>query len=413
MKVLLSRLSVSGLLLTAALACSSNAQPDAGGFPVAIGKQAINTYKKNVFAEYGACLDAATKFDLAVDQFTGSPTEATHRAVKDAWIAARVVYGPSEAHRLYNGPIDNDKTGPEPQMNGWPLDESFIDYTREVATSGLVNDTSKAISPAFLAEQNEKGGDTAITTGWHALEFLLWGQDDAKPGTGAGKRPYTDFVDGGTAKNQDRRRAYLEAAAHLLIEDLGAVKDAWDPAKPDSFAGKFGIASQNPESEKDATKDAIGSLLKALGSMSKAELSGERMTVAFKNRSEEDEHSCFSDTTATDILGNGIGVQNVWLGRYGSNDGVGLDEVVKAVNPALAEKTTKDLADAITQLQALKVLQDQGTPVDVILLAADGSPGRVAMLAAVKSLKLVGDDVEEAIKALGLKIELTKPTQDL
>jgi putative iron-regulated protein len=203
------------------------------------------------------------------------------------------------------------------------------------------------------------------------------------------------------------------AASELLVDDLTSVKDAWDPAKPGNFAGKFGIVSQNPEAEADPVKDAIGSLMKALGSMTKAELSGERMTVAFKNRSEEDEHSCFSDTTASDILGNGIGVQNIWLGRYGANDGVGLDEVVRAVNPALAEKTTKDLASAIVELQKLKVLQDQGTPIDVILQEADDAPGRKAMLAAIKSLKLVGEDIEESLRALGLKIQLEKPSLDL
>jgi putative iron-regulated protein len=399
------------LILGAFAACAADTGQNEGPpFPSGVGKQAIENYKRNAYSEYGTCLAAAERLEVAVNAFAADPTEATHKAAKEAWIAGRVVYGPSEAHRLYNGPIDNDKTGPESRINGWPLDESYIDYTREVATSGLVNDISKPITAELLIEQNEKGGDDAITTGWHAIEFLLWGQDDDKPGSGAGKRPHTDFIDGGTASNQGRRREYLVAATKLLVEDLRGVKQAWDPAKADGFANRFGITSQNPTSENDPLKDAVGSLLKAIGSMAKAELSGERMTVAFKNRSQEDELSCFSDTTATDILGNGIGLQNLWLGRYGSNDGIGLDDTIKQLNPTLASKTTKDLAEAVTQLQALQTLQDQGTPIDVIIESADDAPGRVAMLRAIKSLKLVGDDIEEVIKTLGLKIQLGKPT---
>jgi putative iron-regulated protein len=402
---------VSALIFGSIAACASGSTPSDGPpFPTEIAKQAIENYKRNAYREYSACLVAAEQLDAAVAAFVANPTEATHKSAKDAWIAARVLYGPSEAHRLYNGPIDNDKTGPESRVDGWPLDESYIDYTRESATSGLVNDGSKPITTQLLIDQNEKGGDDAITTGWHAIEFLLWGQDDIKSGTGAGKRPYTDFKDGGTASNQGRRREYLVAATRLLVEDLRGVKQAWDPAKANGFANQFGVEALNPTTTKDPTTDAVGSLLKAVGSMAKAELSGERMTVAFKNRSQEDEQSCFSDTSATDMLGNGLGLQNLWLGRYGTNDGIGLDDVVKTVNPLLASKTTKDLAEAVTQLQALETLQDQGTPIDVIIESADDMPGRVAMLRAIKSLKLVGDDIEEVIKTLGLKVQLGKPT---
>jgi putative iron-regulated protein len=402
------------LSLATALACSSTAEPPKPtGFPSELAKRGIENYKANTLREYQAVLAAAKKVQTAVDAFVAAPTEATHKAAKDAWIEARVIYGPSEAHRFYGGPIDDEKTGPEGQINAWPLDESTIDYTRETPDSGIVNDTSKTITKEFLAEQNEKGGDTAITTGWHAIEFLLWGQDDTEPGKGAGKRAVADFQDGSNAKNQARRRAYLKAATDLLVDDLESLVKAWTPSEPDSFAKRFGVTAADPTVEADPTKEAVGSLLRAMGSMAKAELSGERMTVAFKNRSEEDEHSCFSDTTATDILGNGLGLENLWLGRYASSDGVGLDEVVRAVNPTLAEKTTQDMATMVAKLQALKTLQDNGSPIDVLLQAPDSDAGRVKMLEAIKALKVIGEDVEAAVKALGLKVTLESPSEEL
>ena len=172
-----------------------------------------------------------------------------------------------------------------------------------------------------IAGANEREGEKSISTGYHAIEFLLWGQDDEEAGNGAGKRPYTDYVEGGTAANPERRAQYLSAVTELLVSDVEALQAAWASDDKDNFAAKFGVGDD------DALKGAIGNLLRSLGSMAKAELSGERMTVAYKNRSQEDEHSCFSDNTAVDYLGNGVGIQNVWLGRYGSLDGVGLDEV--------------------------------------------------------------------------------------
>lgn len=408
-----------GLLL---IACSSDDTSTTGGssgappgtFPDDVATKAIADYSKNVHASYGEALTAAKALQSAVDAFVADPTEAKFEAAKKAWIDARVPYGPTEAFRFYEGPIDNAETGLEGRINAWPLDEFEIDYTRDTPDSGLVNDLSVTdLSKDVIAEANEKKGEKSITTGYHAIEFLLWGQDDATPGTGPGKRPYTDFVDGGTAANQARRRTYLKNVTDLLVEDLETTRAEWEPGKAGSFGAKFGVEASDPATEPNAKKEAIGKLLGSIGSMAKAELSGERMTVAFKNRSEEDEHSCFSDTTATDMLGNGIGIEDVWLGRHGSTDGVGLDEVVKGVDPALATKTTADLADAVAKLRKLKSLQDAGTPIDVILQAPDESEGRKAMLDAIQALKVVAEDTEKAASALGLSITLEAPSEEL
>ena len=403
-----------GLLLTLSCSSESSAPAEAAVFSEDIASKAISDYKRNVNANYGDVLTGAMSLQVAVDTFLASPGATTFEATRKAWIEARVPYGPSEAFRFYDGPIDNPEDGPEGRINAWPLDEFEIDYTRDTPDSGLVNDLSVVdLTKDLIAEQNEKKGEKAITSGWHAIEFLLWGQDDASPGTGPGKRPFTDYVDGGTAKNPARRRTYLQNATRLLIDDLESVRVAWDPAKPGNFASKFGVEPSRAASDPNARKEVIGKLLRSIGSMAKAELSGERMTVAFKNRSEEDEHSCFSDTTATDMLGNGIGIENVWLGRYGPFDGVGLDEVVKAADPALATKATADIADSVAKLLKLKQLQDSGTPIDVILQAADGSEGRKAMLEAIQALKIVGEDMEKAATALGLTVMLEKPTEEL
>lgn len=401
------------LALLAPVACGSSAD-ETKEFPAETAAKAIADYGRNVHANYADVLNAAKGMQAAIGAFIAGPTETTFDVAKKAWVTARLPYGPSEAFRFYDGPIDNPDDGPEGEINGWPLDEFEIDYTRDTPASGLINDMTFALTPESISGENEKHGEKAITTGWHAIEFLLWGQDDTKPGTGPGKRPLSDYVDGAPGgKNQARRRTYLKDVTQLLIDDLEPLVAAWAPDTADNFRGTFGTLARDAKTQPDAKKEAIGDLLRSIGSMAKAELSGERMTVAFKNRSEEDEHSCFSDTTASDLLGNGVGIENVWLGRYGSFDGVGLDEVVRAVDADLAAKTTADLADSVAKLRKLEALQAAGTPIDVILQAADDSEGRKAMLEAIKALKLVAEDTEKAARALGLSITIEDPSEDL
>ncbi|HEX5655855.1 MAG TPA: imelysin family protein, partial [Polyangiales bacterium] len=377
------------LLALPLLACGDDDE-SSSSFPTAVADQAISNYKVLVNSNYADVLTTATALKAAVAAFVASPTPVTQKAAQDAWIAARVPYGPSEAFRFYDGPIDNPDDGPEGLINSWPLDENFIDSTRDDPAAGIVNDPSAEISPASLTAINAARGEAEISTGYHAIEFLLWGQDDATPGLGAGKRASTDYT---TAANFERRKQYLTVVTDLLLTNLQQVADQWKPGAA-NYAAQFGVTAV--ESGANPQQEAISDLLKSIGSMAKAELSGERMTVAYSHKDQEDEHSCFSDNTSVDLLGNGLGIQNVWLGRYGTVDGVGVQDVVNAADPVLAAKTTTDLEAAVGKLQELANLQKAGTPFDVIISAADADPNRKIMLDAITALKTVGGDVEQA-----------------
>ena len=104
------------------------------------------------------------------------PTAATLEAAKRAWLNARDDYGPTEAYRFYGGPIDNDDDGPEGQLNAWPMDEGYVDYVEARRTAGSINMVAEypQITTELLIELNEAGGETNVSTGWHAIEFLLW-----------------------------------------------------------------------------------------------------------------------------------------------------------------------------------------------------------------------------------------------
>lgn len=263
--------------------------------------KAIKSYSEIVSATYEDSYSEAVKLQTAIKTFIATPTSGTFELAKSAWKSARMPYGQTEAFRFYGGPIDNDE-GPEGVINGWPMDESFLDYVEGNATSGLINNAAKypSITKELLESLNEKESETQIMTGYHAIEFLLWGQD-LNP-NGPGQRVFTDYT---TAKNADRRKAYLQVVADLLVENLGQVNDEW------KTGGKYRTEFENAD-----VKETIGNIFRGIGTLSKGELAGERMTVALANKDQEDEHSCFSDNTHADIAMNFLGISNVYLGVY-------------------------------------------------------------------------------------------------
>lgn len=304
-------------------------------------EKAAEHYTVMVKANYDDAYDATLELKNKIDAFVSNPTEAGFVACKNQWLAARNPYGQTEAFRFYNGPIDNEENGPEGLINAWPMDENYIDYVDGDADAGLINspETYPTISKEVLADLNEKLAETSIFTGYHAIEFLLWGQDLYSDSPG--KRPYTDYVtDGsGTAKNQDRRGLYLKTVAELLVEHLDEVRSQW---------GTNG-AFQKTWLEQSRNK-IITDIFTSLGELSKGELAGERMFVAVDKQDQENEHSCFADNTIADIKMNYQGIVNVYTGTYKRID----DTTVSGSSfKDAAIRADEDKADAIDTQMAL------------------------------------------------------------
>ncbi len=361
----------------------------------------VKNYAELVSANYADALASAKDLDKAVKAFTAEPSEATLEAAKDAWLTCRDPYGLSEAFRFYQGPIDNDdgdddiEDGPEGLLNSWPLDESYIDYVVDaegnVVSGGIVNsvDDFPTIDADALSAANGLNGEDNVSTGYHAVEFLLWGQDRSTDGPGA--RPYTDYVTGddATAENADRRAEYLEVVSDLIITNLSSVNDAWADGEANYRADFLAMPA----------KEALGKMLLGMGSLSGAELSGERMKVAYDNKEQEDEHSCFSDNTLKDLHNNATSVQNVLLGRYGDLDGPGIDDLVEAKDPALAKQLRAQIQDAIDDIDAVKGSFDNA------ILGDDDSADRKKILAAIQSLQAFTETLVEAAKLLDIDLK--------
>jgi putative iron-regulated protein len=263
-----------------------------------------------------------------------------------------------------------------------------------ILQTGIINETElfPAIDADLLIELNEGESETTISSGWHPIEFLLWGQDLSADGPG--DRPFTDYVtDGpGTAQNQGRRGQYLKAAAALLVTQLSEVRDAWLPNVPTNYRAQLLSAEPN---------EGLRRILTGLGTLSGGELTGERLATAFETKDQEDEHSCFSDNTHIDHRDDELGIENAFLGRYGDTDGPGIDDLVAAVNPTLAADTRAAMSAAKDAILAIPV------PFDQAILGPDTSPGRVAIAAAIDALNHQTDLIAQCAAALGISISTT------
>lgn len=345
-------------------------------------------YALNAHQAYVDSTAAARRLDRAIDAFVAAPTPAGIRAARQAWIAARVPYRPTEIFRFYEGPIDDPDDDREVRINAWPLDEAYIDSVEGNPAAGIINDpvTFPRIDRETLIAANFVGGESNVATGFHAIEFLLWGQD--RSANGPGNRPFTDFVDGrtGTLRNAARRRAYLAVASDLLVEDLQHVTDRWDPRTGD-FPPVFLADATNA-----LTLAGTGTFL-----LISAELAGERMLVAYETQDQEDEHSCFSDTTRDDLIGNALGLRNVYLGEWGRQDGPGFDALVRAINPELDARVKREIRESLAALEAIP------QPFDQAILGDDTRPARAAVQSAIRKLQALGETILEVGDALGLE----------
>lgn len=354
--------------------------------------EAVATYADGVHASYMASASSARDMDAAIGAFVADPTDAALDAAKQAWLDARDDYGPTEAFRFYGGPIDDEETGREGLINAWPMDEAYVDYVDGDPDAGIINDpeTFPTIDGALLESLNEDGGETNISTGWHAIEFLLWGQD--LNDDGPGDRAVSDYTD---SPNADRRAAYLSTASELLIGHLDSLVAAWAPDQDDNYRAEF-LALDADE--------ALTMIITGIGELSRGELAGERMNVAYVNRSQEDEHSCFSDNTTADIVANARGIRMVLEADYaGGVQGTSVLDVIHDEDADLADQLAGEVATSVAAVEAIPAPFDQHLRDDV----ADSDPGRASVLTGIEALEAQTPTIVAAADALGLTINVT------
>lgn len=383
-----SRVSLCAAIVvcTAGLISRAEAQDSR---PADLRASVVRGYAAFAHSVYGDCAKAARALELAAAQLVAAPGKESLAAARSAWVAGRRHYGRTEVFRFYEGPIDARDGGVETQLNAWPLDESYIDYVAGAADAGIINDPIRFpnIVETTLVFANERGGEANVTLGWHAIEFLLWGQD--RDPDGPGVRSHEDYVVG-TGRNAERRGKYLQVACALLVRQLAELERAWSPGA-DNYRRRF---------EADPATAFVRMMTGAVV-LSGFEMAGERLAVAYETRDEEQEHSCFSDTTHLDFEGNQAGIEAVLRGEHGGTVfGPGVLGVLKAEHPAIAADLDRRLKAAREALAAMP------RPFDRAIRGADDSPGRLAVRTAMLALEAQAESLSIAGRALGFELPL-------
>ena len=377
-------------------------------------KEVAETYANIALAAYEDSATRAKELKAAIDRMIAAPTDANLAAARAAWLAARVPYMQTEAYRFGNKIVDDW----EGRVNAWPLDEGLIDYVdksygtgsdsnplytanvianKSLTVAGRKVDASK-ITKELLADtlQEAERIEANVATGYHAIEFLLWGQDLNGTGPGAGRRPVTDFDPKRcTGGNCDRRIAYLRVATDLLVEDLEEMVGKW---RTDGEARK---ALEAPET------DPLTVIFTGLGSLSYGEMAGERMKLGLLLHDPEEEHDCFSDNTHNSHYYDIIGIENVYFGRYKRIDGTtvsgaSVSDLVKAKSPEIDDRVRKALAETNARMTALKVRAETKEAYDQ-MLGEGNKEGNAIVESVIAALIAQTKEFERAIAVLELK----------
>ncbi|EAB6717687.1 peptidase [Salmonella enterica subsp. enterica serovar Virchow] len=377
-------------------------------------KAVVKTYADIALATYEDSLTTAKTLDGAIDALIAKPNQETLEAARAAWKAARVPYQQTEAFRFGN-PIVDDWEG---RVNAWPLDEGLIDYVdksygtesdenslytanvianKEIEIDGQKVDVSN-ITPQLLSETLQEAGDVEanVATGYHAIEFLLWGQDLNGTGPGAGNRPATDYDTANcTGGNCDRRAQYLKAASTLLVSDLDEMVSNWK----DDGAARKELTDAEPQA-------AVSVILTGMGSLSYGELAGERMKLGLLLHDPEEEHDCFSDNTWSSHLNDAIGIRNVYEASYARVDGSKVEgpsvsALVKEADAGVDTELRGKLDTTVAKMEAIKARAEAGEAYDQ-QIGEGNKDGNATVQAAIDALIDQTKSIERAVAVLKL-----------
>lgn len=403
----------------AALALTVAAVASASAADAPAPEAVVAHYADVAQAMYEDSLTTARTLQTAIGGLLDAPSAETLAAARTAWVAARVPYQQTEGLRFGNALVD----AWEGKVNAWPLDEGLIDYVdgdsygstsdeNPLYALNIIGSTTLRVGPdeidaatitpeliSGLQEAQEVEANVSI--GYHAVEFLLWGQDLNGTGPGAGNRPATDFdIANCTGGNCERRRAYLTVATQILVEDLEDMAGQWGA----DGAARKDVIAKGPEG-------GLATILTGIGSLSYGELAGERMKLGLILHDPEEEHDCFSDNTHNSHFYDQVGMVALYTGTYTRTDGTklegpGLAAYATAKAPEAAARVEQAMADTSAKMAVMKETADSGKMAYDQMIGPDNAEGNKIVDDIVTALVAQTRAVEGLVSALGLSISV-------
>ncbi|WP_157678127.1 imelysin family protein [Oleiphilus messinensis] len=185
--------------------------------------------------------EATAAMDTHIIELVTAPSAEKLEASRKAWQTAHSLltaaklfqYLPVKHPELYSGSeLDPESTGEDNtneastkhslwvQLDQAPLLPGYLDSVQGYPLSGLVHSEMSLTREALLA-QHQFADTYYVAVGFHALEFLLWGE--------SGARPISDFLVPETAEvsPEARRLRLIKIISSLAAEDTNRLCSIW------------------------------------------------------------------------------------------------------------------------------------------------------------------------------------------
>ncbi|WP_319024660.1 imelysin family protein [Microbulbifer hainanensis] len=235
----LTVLLCSGLL--AISACSEKRveeKPEAAKpVPQALNEEAAEALSRAVWqagqvklAETQAAVEA---LNSALATLLKQPTDDHLEAAKLAWLDAHRNFAATLPYiELAFAPAELRSEGRKLvlSLDSWPVQPGYLDTVPGYSNSGIVNDTAIDLTLANLRKQHRLTANEEASTGFHAMEIMLWGP--------TGERTAEQFVavskgEKPEAQAANRRRALTQLMGQAMEEDLADLARRWPFAAND------------------------------------------------------------------------------------------------------------------------------------------------------------------------------------
>lgn len=308
------------ILLGSLLACKDDPVTPDDNF----GPQIENIASNVILKTYEQLHDETSALAAALSALENNPSQPLLEDARAAWRKARQPWEQSEGFLF--GPVDQQ--GIDPSIDSWPVNETDLDA---VLSSGV-----------SLTKTYVDGLDGTLK-GFHTIEYLIFGLD--------GNKAIDEFT--------PREFEYLSACSESLTGATQQLFDSWTPTVG-NFIKNLIDAGKAGESIYPSQKAALQEIVTGLIVIAD-EVGNGKINDPFSQQNLSLEESRFSANSKQDFADNIRSIQNVYLGKYGAQDGPGISDIISTHNTTLDAEVISAIAEAINAIESI-----EGTFTDAI-----------------------------------------------
>ncbi len=310
MKPAFKYLLIGGIALSSLAACKKDDDDkDENADPATVKKEIVTSLANNVilptYADMGTL---SNTLYTAITTFNANSTDANLQACRNAWLSVRNAWESSEGFLF--GPVATNNI--DPRIDTWPVNYVSLDsvlQNQDTYTNAYIESLEDALR------------------GFHPIEYLIFGQD--------GTKTAADFT--------PRQKDYLLALAENLKGLCNQVTADWNATYTTQFLnpGSTSVYTTQREVYEEVVNAIIGIC---------DEVANGKIKEPFDLKDPSLEESPFALNSIKDFTNNMHSVENIYFGKYSSNDGRGLEDLVKIYNLSLHNKISQQIQAAIQSL---------------------------------------------------------------